>query len=229
VVVTTHALVNEVCDERRFKKTINPTLAEVRHGVGSGLFTAHSGEEAWGIAHRVLMPAFGPMSIGAMFDEMHDIASQMALKWARQGPRAPVASSDDFTRLALDTLGLCSMGYRFNSFYHDEMHPFIRAMGDFLSECGRRPRRPPMTGFFYRAQDQKFREDIEVLRSTVRDVLETRRMGEGKERKDLLAAMLDGVDRQTGKKISDENIMDNLVTFAIAGHETTVSLGVGGE
>jgi cytochrome P450/NADPH-cytochrome P450 reductase len=221
VVVSTHALVNEMCDERRFQKSINPVLRQVREGVGAGLFTAFKEEEEWGIAHRVLMPAFGPMSIGNMFDEMHDIASQMALKWARQGPNAPIASTDDFTRLALDTLGLCSMGYRFNSFYSTEMHPFIAAMGDFLSECGSRSRRPPLAGFFFRAREQKFHEDIEIMRSTVREVLETRRSGQGADRKDLLGAMLEGVDKKTGKKISDENIMDNLVTFAVAGHETT--------
>ena len=68
-----------------------------------------------------------------MFDEMHDIATQLAMKFARHGPQAPIAVSDDFTRMALDTLALCAMDFRFNSYYHEEMHPFIKAMGDFLT------------------------------------------------------------------------------------------------
>jgi len=61
----------------------------VRHGVHDGLFTARISEPNWGIAHRVLVPAFGPMPIQNMFTEMHEIAVQLTLKWARHGPDTP--------------------------------------------------------------------------------------------------------------------------------------------
>ncbi|KAK7748645.1 hypothetical protein SLS53_000666 [Cytospora paraplurivora] len=220
IVVSTQALVNEVCDEKRFKKDIAKVLNEVRNGVHDGLFTAHAEEPNWGIAHRVLMPAFGPMSIRGMFDEMHDIATQMAMKWARHGPTSPIMVTDDFTRLTLDTLSLCSMDYRFNSFYHDEMHPFVEAMADFLVESGNRTRRPPFSSVFYREADRKYDEDIVVLRKTAEDVLKARKE-HPTERKDLLNAMLNGVDSKTGQKMTDQSIIDNLITFLIAGHETT--------
>jgi hypothetical protein len=60
--------VNEVCDEDRFTKTISDGLNEVRNGVQDGLFTAHHGEHNWEVAHRVLVPAFGPLTIRDMFD-----------------------------------------------------------------------------------------------------------------------------------------------------------------
>ncbi|KAF7551931.1 hypothetical protein G7Z17_g4675 [Cylindrodendrum hubeiense] len=215
VIVSNHALVNETCNEKRFKKS------QVRAGVHDGLFTARMGEENWGIAHRVLMPAFGPLSIRGMYDEMHDIASQLALKWARYGPDNSIAVTDDFTRLTLDTLALCSMGYRFNSYYSPVLHPFIEAMGDFLTEAGEKPRRLPLPAMVYRARDEKLMSDIEVMRSTAKEVLEARKAEDNSERKDLLDAMLKGVDTKTGKKMNDESIMDNLITFLIAGHETT--------
>ncbi|GKT85913.1 bifunctional P-450:NADPH-P450 reductase [Colletotrichum tofieldiae] len=211
VMVSTRALVNETCDEKRFKKSVNQALS------------AKMGEENWGIAHRVLMPAFGPLSIRSMFDEMHDIASQLALKWARYGPESQITVTDDFTRLALDTLALCSMGFRFNSYYSPVLHPFIEAMGDFLVEAGNKSRRLPLPSVFYSAKDQKFADDIETLRSTAREVLESRKAGKS-DRRDLLTAMLEGVDSKTGKKMTDESIMDNLITFLIAGHETTSGL-----
>ncbi|PNH46283.1 hypothetical protein VD0003_g9045 [Verticillium dahliae] len=223
VLVSTQKLVNETCDEKRFKKSVNSSLNQVRNGVHDGLFTAKMGEENWGIAHRILMPAFGPLSIRNMFDEMHDIASQLTLKWARYGPDTPIMVTDDFTRLTLDTLALCSMGFRFNSFYSPVLHPFIESMGDFLVECGHRANRLPLPSLFYRARDQKFDADISVLRTTAKEVLESRKAGKS-DRRDLLTAMLEGVDPKTGKKMSDESIMDNLITFLIAGHETTSGL-----
>lgn len=86
--MSTQALVNETCDEKRFRKSINKTLEvrlrphptaepaadtsqNIRNGVHDGLFTAREGEENWGIAHRVLMPAFGPLSIQGMFPVSH--------------------------------------------------------------------------------------------------------------------------------------------------------------
>lgn len=209
VPVSSYDLVNELCDEKRFKKDIRGVLYQVREGVHDGLFTASGPEEEnWGIAHRVLMPAFGPMPINSMFDEMHDIICQLAMKWARHGPSHPIMVTDEFTRLALDTLALCSMDYRFNSFYHDEMHPFIEAMGAFLVESGNRSRRA-LPAIFYREADRQLANNIAIMRKTADDVLKARKENPS-DRKDLLSAMLDGVDKRTGKKMTDESITDNL-------------------
>jgi cytochrome P450/NADPH-cytochrome P450 reductase len=97
---------NEVCDEKRFTKLVTGGLKEIRNGIADGLFTAHTGEHNWGVAHRVLMSAFGPLSIRSMFDEMHDIASQLVVKWARFGPKEKINVTDDFTRLTLDSIAL---------------------------------------------------------------------------------------------------------------------------
>ncbi|PHH85154.1 hypothetical protein CDD83_829 [Cordyceps sp. RAO-2017] len=221
VFVTTNELVNELCDEKRFHKSLASVLRVVREGVHDGLFTAHDDEPNWKKAHRILIPAFGPLSIRGMFDEMHDVAAQLAMKFARHGPRAPICVSEDFTRLALDTLALCAMDFRFNSFYREEMHPFIKAMTDFLSECGRRNRRPSFApNFLYRAANEKFYDDIAVMRQTADEVVQARKLHPN-DRKDLLAAMLDGVDPIDGEGLTDSNITDQLITFLIAGHETT--------
>ncbi|KAI9900143.1 hypothetical protein N3K66_004405 [Trichothecium roseum] len=221
VVLSCQEYINEAFDERRFHKSIKMSLGMVREGVHDGLFTAIEGEEAWGIAHRVLVPAFGPLPIRAMFDEMRDVATQLALKLARHGPAAPVLTTDDFTRLALDTLALCSMGYRFNSFYREGVHDFVRAMNDFLLECGSRNRRSGyLPDLAYSRANGRFAADIATMKRIAGEVLEARKKTPG-DRTDLLTAMLDGVDRRTGKKLTDDNIINNLITFLIAGHETT--------
>jgi cytochrome P450/NADPH-cytochrome P450 reductase len=51
-------------------------------------------------------PAFGPLAIRGMFDEMHDLASQLVVKWARFGEKEVIDVSSDFTRLTLDTIAL---------------------------------------------------------------------------------------------------------------------------
>ena len=67
-----------------------------------------------------------------MSPEMHDIASQLVMKWARMSDDYKIPVTNDFTRLTLDTIALCAMDYRFNPFHQDEMHPFVAAMNSSL-------------------------------------------------------------------------------------------------
>lgn len=180
-------------------------------------------EENWGVAHRVLMTAFGPITIRNMFDEMHEVASQLALKWARHGPTHDIDVGEDLTRLTLDTVALCSMGFRFNSYYREDLHPFIKAMYDILHEAGLRTMRV-LPSILYQSEARKYRDNIELLRSTAREVVENRvKEGDADGRKDLLSAMLREVDPKTGRKMTEESIIDNLITFLVAGHETTAA------
>ncbi|KAG4412171.1 hypothetical protein IFR04_014690 [Cadophora malorum] len=220
VFISTHALMNEVCDEKRFTKMVSGALDEIRNGVRDGLFTAYPGEHNWEIAHRVLMPAFGPLSIRSMFDEMHDIASQLVVKWARFGPKEKINVPDDFTRLTLDSIALCAMDTRFNSFYHSDMHPFVDAMVGLLQESAARARRPAVANYFYRSAQQKYDEDIALLKKVAAEVVAERRT-DPTDKKDLLNAMINGRDPKTGEGLSEESILNNMITFLIAGHETT--------
>lgn len=52
------------------------------------------------------------------------------------GPDENIPLGDDLQNLALDTIALCTMDYRFNSFYRDEMHPYVSAMNVRLAGAG---------------------------------------------------------------------------------------------
>ena len=68
VVVNSHDVLDGVCDERYYEKRPNQgALWQMRNGMGDGLFTSFNDEEAWGVAHRALMPKFGPLSVREMF------------------------------------------------------------------------------------------------------------------------------------------------------------------
>lgn len=148
--------------------------------------------------------------------EMHDIASQLVMKWARHGPNYKIQVTEDFTRLTLDTIALCSMDYRFNSFYHEDMHPFVGAMGDFLIECGLRPNRLAVQSIFMRAANRKFEADIALMRNVSDEIIQRRKLNSS-DKKDLLNAMLTGKDPITGKNMTDDSIINNMITFLTAG------------
>ena len=147
---------------------------------------------------------------------MHEIATQLVLKWARYGPGHRIDVTDDFTRLTLDSIAICAMDTRFNSFYKEQMHPFVAAMHSTLVEAGRRSLRPSLLTKVMRTNEKKYFEDIETMRSTVREIIANKR-AHPSEKSSLVNAMLNRRDPRTGEKMSDESIIDNMVTFLIAG------------
>ncbi|EME89186.1 uncharacterized protein MYCFIDRAFT_27347 [Pseudocercospora fijiensis CIRAD86] len=223
------ALLDELCDESRFWKAPGDGLNPLNQGGGGGskgLFTAESEETMdWQLAHRILMPAFGPLAIQDMFDEMHDIASQLVLKWARLGPSYSILVTSDFTRLTLDTIALCAMDYRFNSFYQDELHPFVQAMNTSLAFSSDRTKLGSIVKRLlpWDKSIQKLAADRQYMTSVSKELVELRRNNPTNKR-DLLNAMVLGKDPNTSEKMSDGLIASNMTTFLIAGHETTSGL-----
>ncbi|MFE2610616.1 bifunctional cytochrome P450/NADPH--P450 reductase [Streptomyces mirabilis] len=217
-------LVAEVCDETRFFKQIEKTpLHHVRDFAGAGLFTAHQHEEEWGMAHRVLMPAFSQRAMKAYYGQMLEIAQNLVGKWERREGQ-PVNITDDYTRLTLDTIALSGFGYRFQSFDKEELHPFLNALLGALVESLRRSQELPMMTKFRKADDKRYRENIQQMQELVESVIKERRQGKGGGEEDLLGLMLEAIDPETGKLLADDNVRDQVLTFLIAGHETTSGL-----
>ncbi|TDL26943.1 bifunctional P-450/NADPH-P450 reductase [Rickenella mellea] len=218
-----HALVAELSNDKRFRKVVIGALAQVRNLVGDGLFTAHHEEPNWATANQILMPAFAAGTIQGMFDDMSDIVSQLLLKWAHGGPVKTFEPTEDYTRLAFDTIALCAMSYRLNSFDKEEIPPFVSAMSEFLTESGMRSARPEFLRPWYEESNAKYEANIKVMSDFARKLIDARKLNPQKSgnKKDLLDLMLEGRDSKTGVGLSDENIIYNLLTFLIAGHETT--------
>jgi cytochrome P450/NADPH-cytochrome P450 reductase len=225
VFINSQELVNEICDENRFEKRVHSSLKVLRELVGDGLFTAYTKEHNWEKAHRLLMPAFGPIAVRGMFDQMLDIADQMFNRIERFGPNETFDVSETMTRLTLDTIALCAFDYRFNSFYREEMHPFVGAMVGALVEAEARGRRPPFLSRLFFKRKRQYDDNAALMQRVADDLIaERKRDPHRANKKDLLATMLDGRDSVTGEGLTDENIRHQLVTFLIAGHETTSGL-----
>ncbi|CAH0045995.1 unnamed protein product [Clonostachys solani] len=225
IFISSQELVNEVCTRKEFVKIPIGSLKQLQHVTPKGLFTAPHGQKEWGEAHRTLTPAFGPLAVHDMFPEMLDVASQAVLRWARAGENNMINVAEDFTRLTLDTIALCAMDTRFNSFYKDDLDPFIEAMLTILNEAQVRSSRPAFVTPFLREANQKFEDAIAYARQVAADVIAKRRANaSGTQKKDLVDAMVNRSDPVTGKKLSDDVIIDNMITFLIAGHETTSGL-----
>ncbi|MGK9267534.1 bifunctional P-450/NADPH--P450 reductase [Bacillus inaquosorum] len=224
IVVSGHELVKEVCDEERFDKSIEGALEKVRAFSGDGLFTSWTHEPNWRKAHNILMPTFSQRAMKDYHEKMVDIAVQLIQKWARLNPNEAVDVPGDITRLTLDTIGLCGFNYRFNSYYRETPHPFISSMVRALDEAMHQMQRLDFQDKLMVRTKRQFHHDIQTMFSLVDSIIAERRSNGDQDEKDLLARMLNVEDPETGEKLDDENIRFQIITFLIAGHETTSGL-----
>jgi cytochrome P450/NADPH-cytochrome P450 reductase len=118
-------------------------------------------------------------------------------------------------------IGLCAFGYRFNNFYTDQAHPFIERMVEVLVECGRRSSRTAIENKLRVFAAAKCDENVRRMHELCDKIIADRIANPQPDAKDLLNPMLDGVDKETGQKMSKELVRFNMVTFLVAGHETT--------
>lgn len=65
--VTGYELANELCSRRDFVKFPAGAVAKLKDVMTEGMFTADHDDWFWGPAHRILVPALGPMAIKKMF------------------------------------------------------------------------------------------------------------------------------------------------------------------
>ncbi|HWX07776.1 MAG TPA: cytochrome P450, partial [Bradyrhizobium sp.] len=225
VVVSGHDLVDELSDEKRFDKAVKGSLRRVRVVAGDGLFTAYTNEPNWSKAHNILMQPFGNRAMQSYHPSMVDIADQLVKKWERLNADDEIDVVHDMTALTLDTIGLCGFDYRFNSFYREDYHPFVESLVRSL-ETIMLTRGLPLEGLWLRNRNRDLASDVAFMNAMVDEIVAERRKNaeaaEGK--KDMLGAMMTGVDRATGEQLDDVNIRYQINTFLIAGHETTSGL-----
>jgi cytochrome P450/NADPH-cytochrome P450 reductase len=225
VIVSGFELVNELSDEKRFDKAVRGALRRVRAIGGDGLFTADTTEPNWNKAHNILLSPFGGRAMQSYHPMMVDIAEQLVKKWERLNADDEIDVVHDMTALTLDTIGLCGFDYRFNSFYREDYHPFVGALVRSL-ETIMMTRGLPLEGLFMRARRADMAADVAFMNNMVDEIVAERRKNAeaAASTKDMLNAMMTGVDKVTGEQLDDVNIRYQINTFLIAGHETTSGL-----
>jgi cytochrome P450/NADPH-cytochrome P450 reductase len=224
VVVSGHDLVDELSDEKRFDKAVRGALRRVRAVGGDGLFTADTTEPNWSKAHNILLQPFGNRAMQSYHPSMVDIAEQLVKKWERLNADDEIDVVHDMTALTLDTIGLCGFDYRFNSFYRRDYHPFVESLVRSL-ETIMMTRGLPFEQLWMQKRRKTLVEDVAFMNRMVDEIVAERRKSTAAEdKKDMLAAMMTGVDRATGEQLDDINIRYQINTFLIAGHETTSGL-----
>jgi unspecific monooxygenase len=212
----------DLADESRFAKHVGLGIANLRPVAGDGLFTAYNHEPNWQLAHDVLAPGFSREAMAGYHPMMLAVARQLTEHWDRAAATGrAVDVPGDMTKLTLETIARTGFGHDFGSFERSRPHPFVTAMVGTLTYAQRLNTVPfPLAPLLLRRASRRNAADIDRLNRTVDELVRARRAS-GRGDGDLLDRMLQTAHPRTGERLAPENIRRQVITFLVAGHETT--------
>lgn len=155
------------------------------------------------------------------------IITQQAIKVLGQyKPDEPVEILEWATNITFETIGRCGFGYNFNLLCGRDQPPndFIDAMGFCLNSALKRMLQARFMRKLPLESNRKFDRCMKLMHDVVDSVIAQRKSGPDAfdMDKDLLGYMLNARDEHQ-LSLTDENIRDQVVTFLIAGHDTTAN------
>jgi len=197
-------------------------LRVLNPGLGDGLLTAEG--ESWRLQRRSLAPLFSPRQVEEFALAMQRVAEAAVERLGHRRDGAVTDVGELTSRMTLEVLEqtLFSQGLgREPSEFQRAVTSYFDSYGRldpldllgapaFLPRFGRR-RGLPALKFFGEAVDA-----IVESRKALLD-----RCGDAP--RDLLSQLLAAKDPETGVSLSDASIRANIVTFIMAGHETTAN------
>ncbi|KAK4038642.1 cytochrome P450 [Parachaetomium inaequale] len=223
VFVASAALAEELCDQKRFRKYVGGPVVEIRYAVHDSLFTAFENEESWGIAHRIIAPQLAPEAIASHFDEVVQCTDDLIAKWQGLDPANRIHPLDDLTRLNLEANVLTLFGKKLNCVDGPE-HPMIRAMEESTSEAIKRPTRPKLLNWL--VYGGKLKKATKTMRSFAADLVKDRQEHPS-DRRDLLWTLMNAKDPETGKALTESQVIDEIVTMPIGSSTAPCAIAAG--
>ncbi|WP_299970953.1 cytochrome P450 [uncultured Roseobacter sp.] len=188
----------------------------LRPAVGESLFIAEGADWRW--QRRLAAPAFSHRNIAALAPVMTAAAERSAERIAGAGKRA-VDMAQEMTAATFDVISEVTFSDD-GSFDRRDIH---RAIDDYVAEAGRvslldvlgAPDWVPRPARVMSAQTMR------QMRRNADAAIEARAARGPGDVPDLLDLLLAGEDPKSGRRMSTGELRDNLLTFIVAGHETT--------
>ncbi len=186
----------------------------LRPAIGESLFVAEGAHWRW--QRRAAAPAFSARNIGALAPVMTAAAEASADRIATAGPRA-VNVYDEMVRATFEVISDVTLSGE-RHFDRAAMH---RAIDNYIDVAGRvslfdiagMPGWVPRPGRVFSGNA------VKKMKSVADEAIGQRR--QAKQPPDLLDLLIAGTDPETQRQMRGPEIRDNLLTFIVAGHETT--------
>ncbi|WP_415921748.1 cytochrome P450 [Tateyamaria sp. SN6-1] len=195
------------------KSDVTKTL--LRPAIGQSIFIAEGADWRW--QRRTAAPVFSHRNVTALGPIMSDAAARCADRI--ESAKGPVNMLDEMITATFDVIG----DVTFSGKELIDRAAIHAAIEDYLTEAARislfdilgAPDWVPRPGRAFA------RKTIRKTRMLADRAIKTRKQDGPRATPDLLDLLMAGADPETGKRMTTAELRDNLLTFIVAGHETT--------
>ena len=214
--VTNPADVRHVLQDNARNYHKSPLYDKLRVLLGNGLLTSEG--DFWLRQRRIAQPAFHRQRIAALAGVMADAAREAAARWeALASAGRPVVDVDEeMMRLTRTVVLRTLLGAELGPFA-EQVDGAWKILNEHIGESfwsfG-------LTDWWPSARMRRFKSARAVLRGAVEHVIADRRR-HASDSADLLSMLMAARDEETGEGMTDEQLRVEVMTFLLAGQETT--------
>jgi cytochrome P450 len=190
-----------VGNHRNYTKGLG--LDRVKILLGNGIMTSEG--EFWRRQRYMMQPMFHRRVIGEFTRVIAEANDRFIAKWERQAAAGELVNvTDDMSELTLEIV--------LESIFGTDLKRLEQELGGNPFEL---VTKEP-------ARDLKFAYRFRQLTKLVASLVQRRR-AERTEHFDFVAMLMDARDKETGDAMSERELVDEVMTLIVAGHETTAS------
>jgi cytochrome P450 len=171
--------------------------------LGQGIMTSEG--EFWHRQRRMIQPAFHRTILTRFLAMVRERNIDLRERWRAAAAAHALVNLDD--DMSVMTLALV-----LESIFSDDLDRIVAEQGS----------NPFLLVTEESARNLQFAARFRALGGVIRDTIDRRRR-ENRRPVDLLSMLIDARDRTTGEAMSDRELLDEVMTLIIAGHETTAS------
>ena len=217
--ITSPALVRTVLLDEREKYRKLTQIRLLSPLLGKGILTSDGADWRW--QRQATAPMFRTTGLGSFVPAFVRAAENTLARWRSGAADSVRAVDEDMTRLTFEVICstlLPSSDADFEARLQQNLQALQRHAGwDILFATMKLPAWMPRPGGAGKPRA------IATLRGMVMGLLQARHAAvrEGRVPDDLLQRLIAARDPETGAAMDDDQLVDNLLTFYLAGHETT--------
>ena len=191
----------------------------LRLSIGNGLVTSDG--EFWKRQRKVVQPAFHKQILISFLDQIESLIDNLVLKWKNEIKlgKKEFNISEEMMKLTLDM----ALKLLFGSDIEGKQERFLFLLSDINQRTIEKMKNPyhlplniPTIG------NVKFKNHLKELHEIIYTIIHKRRNVDISEKpNDLLQMLLDATFEDSDDKMSEEQLMDEVVTLFVAGSETS--------
>ncbi|MGA0557409.1 cytochrome P450 [Larkinella sp. VNQ87] len=187
--------------------------------LGNGLLNSEG--DFWRRQRRLAQPAFHKQRLALLVEGMNQESAELVARWQHHNPAEPMLVSEEMMQLALAIVT--------RSLFSTDVKNRLGNLSESITVIIETAYKElfnffPFTRNWPTPRTLRFRRAVAKTEAVIYEIIDSRRQTPGQVRHDdLLGMLMETQDEDTGERMNNQQVRDEVTTIFMAGHETTAN------